>query len=197
MMRETRQEVFEKMARTKLVTAEELFEMPQDDRKSELVKGELIYMAPTGGIHGVLSMRLGRILDLYVVQNNLGLVCAAETGFTLKHEPDTVRAPDVSFISKEKLGEAGIPDKYWNFAPDLAVEVLSPSERAGEVITKVNEYLRAGTRMVWVINPKSKTVMVYRSDGNVRRLTLEDELDGEDVVPGFQCPINKIFLGEE
>ena len=178
----------------KTVTAEELFEMHQDDKKSELVKGEVIYMAPTGGIHGVVASRLDRRLGMYVEQNELGTVCIAEAGFTLNRDPDDVRAPDVSFIAKEKFTKSGIPDKYWDFAPDLAVEVLSPSDRASEVLEKIDEYLRAGTKIVWVIDPRIESVIVYRSDGSIRRLTKEDELDGEDVVPGFRCPLNEIFV---
>lgn len=178
----------------KTVTAEELFDMPQNDKKVELVKGEVIYMSPTGGIHGVIASRLDRRLGAYVEQNELGIVCIAEAGFTLNRGPDEVRAPDVSFVAKEKLAKSGIPDEYWDFAPDLAVEVLSPSDRASDVLEKINEYLRAGTKIVWVIDPKSKTALVYRSDGSIRRLTKEDELDGEDVVPGFRCPLDKIFI---
>jgi len=178
----------------KLLTAEEMFDLPQNERKAELIKGEIIYMAPTGGVHGVIGIRLGWRLGQYVEQNDLGVVCAAETGFVLEREPDTVRTPDVSFISKDKIPETGIPEKYWNIPPELAVEVLSPSECMSDVLDKVNEYFQAGTKIVWVIVPKTETVIVYRPDGSVKRLTKDDEVDGEDVVTGFRCPINEIFL---
>ena len=104
------------------MTAEELIEVSNDDYKYELVEGELIRMAPTGGEHGVLTIRLGRLLDEYVEAHELGLVCGAETGFVLRRTPDTVRAPDVSFVAKERVPTTGVPKTYWPFAPDLAVE---------------------------------------------------------------------------
>jgi Uma2 family endonuclease len=175
------------------MTAEELIELPSDDYKYELVEGELIRMAPTGGEHGVLTVRLGRLLDEYIEAHDLGIVCGAETGFVLRRTPDTVRAPDVSFVAKERIPTTGVPKTYWPFAPDLAVEVVSPSDRFDEVQTKVAEYLTAGTRLVWVVDPATRTVFVYRSPRNVRALGEEDEIEGEDVVPGFRCPIKQMF----
>jgi len=175
------------------MTAEELIELPSDDYKYELVEGELIRMAPTGGEHGVLTVRLGRLLDEYIAAHDLGIVCGAETGFVLRRTPDTVRAPDVSFVAKERIPTTGVPKTYWPFAPDLAVEVVSPSDRFDEVQTKVAEYLTAGTRLVWIVDPATRTVFVYRSLRNVRALGEEDEIEGEDVVPGFRCPIKQVF----
>lgn len=176
-----------------LLTAEELLELSSDEYKYELVEGELIRMAPTGGEHGVLTIRLGRLLDEYVETHALGIVCGAETGFVLRRTPDTVRAPDVSFIAKDRIPASGVPKTYWPFAPDLAVEVVSPSDRFDEVHTKVAEYFSAGARLVWVVNPSTRTVFAYRSPHDVQALSENDELKGEDVLPGFHCPVKRIF----
>ena len=150
-------------------------------------------MAPTGGEHGVLTIRLGRLLDEYVEAHELGLVCGAETGFVLRRTPDTVRAPDVSFVAKERVPTTGVPKTYWPFAPDLAVEVVSPSDRFDEVQIKVSEYLTAGTRLVWIVNPATRTIFVHRSAHDVKALGGDDELNGEDIVPGFRCPVRRVF----
>lgn len=176
-----------------LMTAEELFDLPNDDYKYELVEGELIRMAPTGGEHGVLTVRVAYVLHAYVQDNDLGIVCGAETGFILQRTPDIVRAPDAAFIAKARIPETGIPKTYWPFAPDLAVEVTSPSDRFSAVQTKVAEYLSAGTRLVWVVEPATRTVYVYRSPHDVQALGEDDELSGEDVLPGFRCAARRLF----
>lgn len=175
------------------MTAEELIELPGDDYKYELVEGELIRMAPTGGEHGVLTINLGYLLYSHVKAQDLGIVCGAETGFVLRRTPDTVRAPDVSFVTKERIPPTGVPKTYWPFAPDLAVEVVSPSDRFDEVQTKVAEYLTAGTHLVWVVDPATRTVFIYRSLRDVRALGEEDEIEGEDVIPGFRCLVRQVF----
>jgi Uncharacterized protein conserved in cyanobacteria len=111
----------------------------------------------------------------------------------LRRIPDTVRAPDVSFVAKARIPATGVPKTYWPFAPDLAVEIVSPWDRFADVQTKVAEYLEAGTRLVWVWNPPTRTVFVYRSLRDVQVLGEEDELSGEDVVPGFRCPVKRVF----
>src|SRR5438552_8564478 len=122
------------------MTAEELFLIPSDDSKSELVNGMLIRMPPTGGLHGKVSVRVGAVLDAYVRSHHLGTVAGAECGFILRRGPDTVRAPDAAFIATEKIPQTGVPESFWPLAPDLAVEVVSPSDRAGEIQEKVTEY---------------------------------------------------------
>lgn len=175
------------------MTAEELFDLPDDDYKYELVQGELIRMAPTGGKHGVLTIRIGRILDEYVEAHDLGACSGAETGFILQRAPDIVRAPDAAFIAKARIPETGIPTTYWPFAPDLAVEVLSPSDRFSAVQTKIAEYFSAGTRLAWVIEPATRTVYVYRSAHDVQALGEDDELSGADVLPGFRYAVGRLF----
>ena len=134
----------------------------------------------------------GRLLD-HVQAHRLGTVCAAETGFYLSRDPDTVRAPDVSFVAQERIPAEADTDDYWPIAPDLAVEVVSPSERTAEVLAKVADYLEAGTRLVWVVYPQTQTIVVYRPSAEVRLLSVGDTLEGEDVMPGFACPVADVF----
>lgn len=175
------------------MTASELLDLPDDGQKYELVHGELIRMSPTGGTHGKIASRLDHRLRSHVESHNLGEVCGAETGFQLTENPDTVRAPDLSFVSFERIPMEGVPDTFWPFAPDLAVEVVSPNDRYGALQQKVKDYLQAGTRMVWVADPRSRTVTIYRSFKEARILTETDTLHGEDVVPGFTCSVKEIF----
>jgi Uma2 family endonuclease len=118
---------------TRTTTADELFMMPHDGFRYELVKGELIKVSPTGGKHGILTLRLGAALIQHIEANNLGEAFGAETGFILSRNPDTVRAPDVAFVSRERIPPGDFPEKFWPGAPDLAVEVLSPSDTLYEV----------------------------------------------------------------
>jgi Uma2 family endonuclease len=180
-------------AQERRLTAEELYQLPDDGKRYELVSGVPVRMAATGGQHGIIASRLDHRLRAFVEAHDLGEVCAAETGFRLAQNPDTVRAPDVSFIARERVPSQGIPEGYWPFSPDLAVEVISPSDRFDDVLTKVQEYLRAGTRLVWIFHPRTRTVTVYRADGNVQLLQQQEELNGEDVLPGFRCQVGELF----
>lgn len=178
---------------TKPISADELLAMPSDGWRYELVKGELLKMAPTGFEHGVRTVALTTPLDTHVKSHRLGVVCAAETGFLLTQDPDTVRAPDISFITRDRIDKAGPVRSYWVGAPDLAVEVTSPGDTFSEVEGKVAEWLGAGTRLVWVVSPKLHTVTVYRSLTDIVTLTEKDTLDGGDVVPGFEIKVSEIF----
>lgn len=178
---------------TQLTTAEELLSMPDDGFRYELVEGELRRMSPAGHNHGRIAIRLTVPLGQYVKDHGLGEVYAAETGFLLKNNPDTVRAPDVSFIRQERVEQIGNTEGFWPGAPDLAVEVNSPGDRVGEVEEKVREWLSAGTRLVWVVSPKLRVVTVYRSLTDISTLTEKDTLDGGEVVPGFQFPVAELF----
>jgi Uma2 family endonuclease len=175
-------------------TANELFEMPDDGFRYELVKGELRKMSPSGSEHGAIIINISVLLAQYVRSKKLGVCFGAETGFKIASDPDTVRAPDVAFIQRERIPESGIPKKFWPGAPDLAVEVLSPGDTRREVDEKVEDWLEAGARAVWVINPKRRSVTVYRSLTDVTRLLEADELDGGEVVPGFRCKVSEIFV---
>jgi len=175
------------------MTADELLAMPDDGWRYELVKGELIRMAPTGDEHGEVTMELATPLHLHVKKHNLGRVYAAETGFKLESDPDTVRAPDIAFVRRERIEATGTLKGYRPGAPDLVVEVLSPSDRIGKVEGKVAQWLETGARMVWVVSPKLHTITVYRSLTDIVTLTEKDTLEGGDVVPGFSIKIAEIF----
>ena len=176
----------------RLVTAEELFNMPDDGYRYELVRGELRKMAPAGSEHGDISADMHVSLHLYVRANNLGRTRIAEPGFVLERDPDSVRAPDVAFVRQERIEAIGRTTRYWPEAPDLAIEVISPNDRYTQVNEKVADYLAAGTRMVVVVNPRNRTVNVHTPDNTIT-LTMGDTLDGGDVVPGWQMPLSEIF----
>ncbi len=132
-------------------------------------------------------------LAQHIEINGLGRVYAAETGFEIHSNPDTVRAPDVAFVSRERLEEVGPVEGYWPGAPDLAVEVVSPTDRHTEVVEKALEWLDAGCRMVLVVDPKQHTVTVYRSRENIRILAEGDALGSADAIPGSSLPVTEIF----
>ncbi len=177
-----------------LMTADELFEISDDSYRYELVKGELRKMPPAGSEHGVLTLRLAWRLAQHIEQHELGVFFAAETGFRIKIAPDTVRAPDIAFVRKERIPDTGIPAGYWSGAPDFAVEVISPGDTYLEVEEKVRDWITTGTSMVWVVNPRRRTVTVHRSLKGSTLLTEEDELNGGDVIEGFQCRVAEIFV---
>jgi Uma2 family endonuclease len=176
-----------------LATADELLMLPDDGFRYELVKGELRRMPPAGSEHGAVIMNLGGPLHQFVKTNNLGVVFGAETGFRIASDPDTVRAPDLAFIRRERIPKAGLPRGFWPGAPELAVEVISPSDTYTEVEEKVNDWLDAGTRMVLVLNPCTRSVTVYTSHTDVVRLIESDTLDGEEILPGFTCRVAELF----
>ena len=175
-----------------LITAEELFKMG-DLGRCELVKGEVVQMSPAGHAHGKIAMRIGSLLCSYIDQNELGVVYASETGFITSRNPDTVRAPDAMFVSKGRLSEISETDSFLPIAPDLAVEVISPSDTWIEVEAKLDEYFRAGVKLIWVLEPKTKKAYVYRSPAEVRILGESETLDGEDIVPGFEISVSELF----
>ncbi len=168
--------------------------MPGDGFRYELVRGELRKMSPAGHRHGRIAIRIATPLDTHVTANKLGAVYAAETGFWISSDPDTVRAPDVAFVSQRRLDELGDVEGYWPGAPDLVVEVISPSDTYTEVEEKVLEWLEAGARMVVVVNPRKRAVTVYRSLTDIVVLTENDTLDGGDVVPGWTMAVEDIFV---
>lgn len=175
------------------VTAAELLYMPDDGFRYELVGGELRKMTPAGNVHGRIAMNVGTSLNNHVKAYDLGAVYAAETGFKLAGNPDTVRAPDVAFVSQARIEAVGEVEGYWPGAPDLAVEVISPGDSYVEVEEKVSDWLEAGTKMVVVVNPRRRSATVHRSPTGITVLAEADDLDGDDVVPGFRLPVREIF----
>lgn len=178
---------------TKTVTAAELFRMPDDGFRYELVDGELIQMTPSGGEHGAVVINLSSPLHQHVKANKLGVVCGAETGYKLRSNPDTVLAPDISFVSAERIPASGVPRAFWTQPPDLAVEVASPSDTLRGLDKKANRWLAEGAALVWVVISRKRTVIVYRPSASPITLTEADVLDGGSVVPGFTCPVASIF----
>lgn len=142
-------------------------------------------------LHGRLVLRLGRLLDEFVEAGGHGVV-VVEAGTLLERDPDTVRGPDIAFYSHDRIPESGYATTYWG-PPDLAVEITSPGNRVGELQERVKGYLDAGVRLVWVIDPSSRTATTYRTCGEARLLGAEDALEGGDVLPGFRLPLATLF----
>ena len=176
-----------------LFTAEELERLPSNGKRLELVRGKVHEMAPAGGRHGSAAMNIGTFLNVHVRTNNLGRVFAAETGFIVGRNPDTVRAPDSAFVSLGRLDSDEIPEGFLELVPDLVVEVVSPSDTVRQVREKVNDWLNAGVRLVWVIYPSTVTANVFRSPEDFSVLAENDFLNGKDVVPGFSCRVGDLF----
>ena len=173
------------------MTADDLLHANIPDKRTELIRGVLHVREPAGDRHGRVVMNLTLRLGTHVQATDAGQLFAAETGFRLPNVPHTVRAPDIGFIRRERVPEP--TTGFLEIAPDLAVEVLSPSDRPGETLAKVGDWLEAGVRLVWVIDPERRLARAYRPDG--RESTLDDDasLDGEDVLPGFTCKLAAIL----
>ena len=178
---------------TRPVTAEELLNMPDDGFRYELVRGELRKRSLAGHVQGVYAMSIGVSLGTHVKANGLGEVYAAGTGFKLESDPDHVRAPDAAFVRRDRAEAVGDTPGYFPGAPDLGIEVISPSDRYTEVDEKVADWLNAGAQAVVVVNPRGRVVRVHRSLTNVVVLTESDTLDVSDIVQGWQMPVREIF----
>ncbi len=175
-----------------LLTAEEYACLPDEDGyRDELSRGRLVREPQPQAPHGRVQLNVGAELRLFVKQHGLGYV-TVESGYILERNPDTVRGPDVAFVARERYGET-LPERWPEFGPDLAVEVLSPSDRVSRMAEKVAQYFGAGTRLVWVIDPEERTATVFRSPIAVRVLGESDELDGEDVLPGFRIRVADVL----
>jgi Uma2 family endonuclease len=175
---------------TKLVTAEELLVMPTPEGMlTELIDGEVKTMSPAGFQHGDIAMLVGESLSAYARQRGLGKVAAAETGFILRRSPDTVRAPDVGFVRKERLVQT---EGYFPGPPDLAVEVIARSDTYSEFNAKVLDWLRSGARLI-VVDPSQQSAAMHRSLTETQRVDIDGALDGGDVVPGWTLPLRELF----
>jgi Uma2 family endonuclease len=175
-----------------ITTAEQLFNA-SDLGRGELIRGEFVMMSPAGSEHGRIIADLTAILRDFVKGKKLGLVFGAETGFLIERNPDTVRAPDVSFVGSARL-PAKIPRGFFPGPPDLAVEVLSPSDRASEVLAKVYDWLASGCQAVWVVDPEKHSTTVYRGPQSFQVFSRTDILSDDAILPGLQIPLAEIFL---
>lgn len=182
------------MAIKQLVTAETLWAMPEKPGvRYELVEGRLVEVPGAGALHNLIAALMYEFLRDFARERDLGLVFTDGMGFLLYRDPDLLRLPDVSFVSRTRIPEEGIPEGFWPGAPDLAVEVVSPNDRAEDVYDKVRDYLAAGTRLVWVLWPKRQAVTAHTADGAIRELGPDDQVDGGDVLPGFRMPVTAFF----
>ena len=171
------------------MTAEELFNLQDDSHRHELIKGELLTMSPPGEEHGAVTMNLSALLYNHVERNSLGVV-ASEMGFKLESDPDTVLAPDISFIARDRVGTRSM--FYRSGPPELAVEVLSPSDSKTKVERKTHLWIKLGAKAVWNVDPRKGTVEVIRADGERKLFHETDELI-DDTVPGFRVAVSEIF----
>jgi Uma2 family endonuclease len=179
---------------TRLITADEFLEWPDEPGcRQELIRGEVVTMSLAGGEHGEVAMEIGSLIWNHVKPLKLGKVYAAETGFIVERNPDTVRGADVAFVSNERLALITNPNKHIPFGPDLAVEVLSPNDRDDEVEEKVQVWLTAGSLLVWIVEPANRTVVVHRQGAEPVTLREDDEIDAGDVIPGFRCRVADFF----
>ena len=178
-----------------VMTADEFLLYPLPEGKAELVRGELRVTPPPGGPHGVAAVNLVVRLAVYAMERDLGRVFADGVGYELMRLPHTVRVPDASFVRVDRLPKAGVGPGLLKLAPDLAVEVLSPSETASDLDEKLDDYRIAGTPLVWVVDPERRTVTVYHAGDPPRWLREGDMLEGGEVIQGFTCPVAAIFEG--
>lgn len=177
---------------TKTWTEKELLALPKDRGKYELVDGELVFMPPAGFEHGDISGEALSRLRTYVRRKKLGRVVDGQTGFWMKS--GNLRSPDVSFVSKQRLLKlTRLPTGFFLGTPDMVVEVLSPDDRMSNIEKKIRDYFESGTKLLWLVNPVTRTVRVYRDPDNYRLLTIKNNLAGEDIVPGFSMAVKKLF----
>ncbi len=177
----------------KLLTAEDFARMPNDGKRYELVDGVPVEVCRPKPIHGKVAGRLMRYIGTHVDDNDLGMA-TVESGYVTKRDPDNVRGPDVAFISKERLGNHNLND-YVPTAPDLVVEVVSEYDTPGGIALKIDEYLNAGARLVWIVYPDQKRVAVYQANGQYHGVSTDEVLDGGDVLPGFKLALRDVFKG--
>src|SRR5215208_3354912 len=183
---------------TRLITADELLVMPHRDENGndcrlELIRGGLKVMSPSKPLHGVVCARVAAALINFVEANDLGMAFGAETGFVVERDPDSVLGADAAFVSHERLATVEDFEKFFPFAPDLAVEVLSPSNTTREMEQKITMYFAAGSRAVWVFDPKKRTAAVYTSPSEVRVFNEHESFDGGEVLLGFTLDLAKLF----
>ena len=181
------------VTRKKLVTADEMLLMPKDGFRYSLIKGELRKMPGPATTHGIVTMRFGGALFAFVEEHDLGEVFAAETGFKLESDPDTVLGADVTFVSHERIPPGEFSEKYWAVVPDLTVEVISPGNTRREIQEKIETYLAHGVRAVLIAYPKQRVLVVHRAGAEPVTLSEDDTLELPDIVPGFSYRVGRMF----
>jgi Uma2 family endonuclease len=176
----------------KLLTAEEFWLLPDTEMRRSLVRGEVVEEMPVGGEHAGLAVLFVRYLDRWAEESDAGWV-GVEAGFILARNPDVVRGADVAFVRKERLPAGGAPKAFWELAPDLAVEIISPSESANDIRDKVADYLAAGTPLVLVAYPARREIIAHTPDDLARTYHADDTFTAPDVLPGFARPVRDFF----
>jgi Uma2 family endonuclease len=177
---------------TKPMTADDLLRLPSGRERHELVRGELRTMSPASFEHGRIGTRLLTRLACFVSETGLGVVVGPDTGFVLQRDPDLVRSPDVSFVVASRVPQVPL-NRFFPGAPDLAIDVLSPSDTVDEVEEKLSDFFAAGTRSVWIIKPRTKSVDVWTAGKLSHSLASTDLLTHPDLLPGFECPVGSLF----
>jgi Uma2 family endonuclease len=177
---------------TKPLTAEEFSLLPETEMQRSLVRGEVVETMPPNASHGIIAGRFFKALIIWADETNAG-AAGFEPGFILDRDPDVVRGPDVYFVRADRIPAGGIPNTYWDLAPDLAVEVISPSETANEIREKVQDYLAAGTALVLVIYPKTRELDAHTPDGLARTYRSDEDFTSPAVLPGFSCRVSELF----
>jgi Uma2 family endonuclease len=178
---------------SRLVTAEEFLQLGSKMACAELIAGRVIELSPAGAEHSSLGGRVFARLLAHADDTDAGMCTTADGGYVLSRDPDVVRAPDAAFVARDRLPDGRAPRMFFEGAPDIAVEVMSPSEAAGEIEAKTQQYLRAGTRLVWIIYPDEKLARVWRADGTTTLIEEDGSLVGEDVLPGFELPLGDVL----
>ena len=175
------------------ITSDDLLDLPKDGFRYEIVRGELRKKMPSGILHALIAGRIAGLLSGFIRQRRLGEILTAEPGFKLSLTPETLRVPDVSFMRMDKFLQIKNLDKFYSGAPNLAVEVISPSETFQDEQEKIEDYLASGVEMIWIVRPKQTTITVYRPQHELTVLRIGDSLDGADVIPGFTCSVEDIL----
>lgn len=176
------------------MTANELLYYKHEPYRTELIAGRLVEMEPAGALHGVVAATICRLLANHVAAHDLGRVFGAETGYILASDPDTVRAPDASFVSHARIAQlGGIPVGYWPGPPDVAFEVNSPSDRRAEIASKTRDWLAAGTLAVIVVEPRDGSATVHRSRREAQRATGAEPVDLRDELAGFAPTVDELL----
>ncbi|MBI4582899.1 MAG: Uma2 family endonuclease [Planctomycetes bacterium] len=174
------------------VTVDEFWKLSRN-RRCELIRGEIIDMTPVGGEHGSIQINLAIHVGGHIKSQDLGAVSGGETGYKLESDPDTIRAPDLGFVVKARLPEGGVPKKFWPFQPDLAIEIVSPSDSYEDVELKVREWMQAGTREVWVVNPRLKEIKIHRPNQPAKVFRSGEILQSHELLPGLSLKIGDVF----